>query len=400
MSMRRIAVLFPAVVALAVVAVSAGGAAAASHQATRGAFETAALPTWSPDGRQIAFAYTRHNFSPAARYRIVRTSSKAGGKFHTVLATWGVCCNALQWQPGGRLLLNPSGGLKTVSVRSGKTKRIAFLSCGTDRNPWGCSTAGLVLSSDHEYAAVGLTASNPYGNRVYEPGLVNLRPRRDPVVLSTPLPAEEGAGGFADTALTFSPDGAQLVFSRARADGWDPFSATLRAIGLAGGGSVPLAQSGIFGASLVPTNSTQVQWSPDGSWVAYADGYVNVGPQTLQVVPTTGQGTPRVLTTCGGSGEARLDFSWSPSSKMIAYECEPLSGQGESGQLATVSPDGTRTTNLLKGRDLVLDPNVYVGAAQWSPDASRLLFVAQRKYNDRDHVWTVRANGSHLTRIG
>ena len=137
-------------------AVFISGASAASHRAT----QSAAFPTWSPDGKQIAFAFTTHNFSPSARYRIVRTSSKQGGKVHTVLSSNGECCSALQWEPGDRFLLDPSGGLKTVPVQGGKPKRIEFMSCGTDRNSWGCSTAGLVVAPNLEYAAT-LTSSDP-----------------------------------------------------------------------------------------------------------------------------------------------------------------------------------------------------------------------------------------------
>ena len=131
-----------AVVSLAVGAVSFGGVAAASRQATDAASPNAAYPTWSPDGKQIAFAYTTHQFSPAGRYRIVRTSSTPGGKVHTVLASKGYCCSALQWAPGGHFLFDPSGGLKTVHVQGGKPKRIEFTSCGTGRNSWGCTTRG------------------------------------------------------------------------------------------------------------------------------------------------------------------------------------------------------------------------------------------------------------------
>jgi Tol biopolymer transport system component len=59
----------------------------------------------------------------------------------------------------------------------------------------------------------------------------------------------------------------------------------------------------------------------------------------------------------------------------------------------TFTPDGTHRTNLLKGRHFLLgsDP-------QWSPDGSRLLFVAGRLATD--HVWAVRPNGRNLIRLG
>lgn len=392
--MRAAALCVVVAVLAAVGAVFISGASAASHRAAR----SAAFPTWSPDGKQIAFAYTTHQFSPAGRYRIVRTSSKPGGKIHTVLASNGECCSALQWEPGGRFLLDPSGGLKTLPVQGGKPKRIEFMSCGTDRNSWGCATAGLVVAPNHEYAAT-LTSPDPTDpHSPYGIGLVRLQPGEKPVVLASQLTAEESSGVL-DSALAFSPDGTQLVFSRSSWDGWNAGPASLMAISLTGGASVPLAQSGIPGASLVPNDATQVQWSPDGSWVAYVEPDSTASFQKLEVVPTTGVGTARVLATCNYS--SLLGFSWSPTSDLVAYDCEGQSDEEESvegSQFETVKPDGTDYTDLLGSRKLVYDQEFFAGGPRWSPDGSRLLFLAQRPLSGIDHVWTVLADGSHLTR--
>jgi Tol biopolymer transport system component len=201
-----------------------------------------------------------------------------------------------------------------------------------------------------------------------------------------------------DTVLAFSPDGRELVFRRASWDGWTTGPPALLALPLGGGEPVPLAQSGIPGASLVPSDVQQVQWSPDGRWVAYVEN------RTLDVVPTTGESAPRVLATDFQSFYQYpvYDFSWSPTSKAIAYAC--CSSQ-RIEQFMTVNPDGTHLTNLLRGHRLA-----YVGLAaglvggagtpQWSPDGSRLLFTARGMGHRAPHVWTIRANGNDLTRVG
>ncbi len=389
-------------VALATLVAVPASATAASRPPKNGAPQSAAFPTWSPDGKQIAFAYTTHQFSPAGRYRIVRTSSTPGGKVHTVLASNGECCSALQWEPGGRFLLDPSGGLKTLPAQGGKPKRIEFMSCGTDRNSWGCSTAGLVVAPNHEYAAT-LTSSDPTDpHSSYGIGLVKLEPGKRPVVLASPLTAEENVNEVLDSPLAFSPDGTDLVFSRSSWDGWNAGPASLMAISLTGGASVPLAQSGIPGASLVPNDATQVQWSPDGNWIAYVEADYKNNFQKLEVVPTTGASTPHVLGTCN-EYLSPLGFSWSPASNLIAFDCAVQSDEGESiasSQFETVKPDGTDATSLLDGHNLVYDQEFFAGGPRWSPDGSRLLFLAQRPLSGIDHVFTVRADGGHLIRRG
>lgn len=305
----------------------------------------------------------------------------------TVLpASWGRCCGDLQWTADSRILYTTGFGLRSVPVKGSKSKRLLFGGCP---NPHGCQVAGgFILSPDREYAAteIGSDFSDPnYGWGI---GLVELKTGGPPKTLPTALTAEEAASPVIDTALAFSPDGKQLVFSRTPGDpAFVSGPPTLRAISVAGGsGSVPLAQSGIPGASLVPDDAEAVEWSPDGSWVAYVeDDYAN---PRLEVVATTGTDTPRSLATC----DWYLSFSWSPTSKRIAYSCESESGPIGFG---TVAPDGTNATNLHKGHHLSFFPY----SPQWSPDGSHLLFLA-RRYGPIVHAWTIRPDGSHVVRVG
>lgn len=105
--------------------------------------------------------------------------------------------------------------------------------------------------------------------------------------------------------------------------------------------------------------------------------------QNLVVVPTTGGSTPRELATCDTS-ESDFQFAWSPTSNVIAYDCN---------RLTTVRPDGTHLRALLK------NPQLLAVNPQWSPDGSRLLFVAGRS-GSLFHLYTIRANGRDLTRRG
>ena len=299
----------------------------------------------------------------------------------------------MRWTASGRIVFSVNALLLSVSVRGGKPKGLLFPSCRRppeSSNPQ-CYPAAFLLSPNREIAAVDTSDFDPHVPDGIALATVNAA---KPAVLPTPLTAEEQESSIFDSLLAFSPDGRQLVFSRTPWDslGGNTGPPVLMAIRLSGGGPVPLAQSGIPGAGLVPNDVRQVQWSPDGRWIAFVEN------SNLEVVPTAGGSAPRVLATCPAS-YIRPDLSWSPTSKVIAFDC--TSQVTGSAEISTVRPDGTRLTDLLKDRPLAyVTQSETEGGPQWSPDGSRLLLLAHRIGYRAVHVWTVRPNGAHLTRLG
>jgi hypothetical protein len=393
--MRALAVSIAVVATLSLGTTSSDGASIRLQKKAR-AIVGAVSASWSPDGKQISFAHVRYvsqknccGLPPSlqpSQYRIVRTSSRPGATVHTVLAAYGWCCREVQWAADGQILANPNAGLKSVRAQGGKPKQLVLPGCK------GCGPWGFILSPNREYAAVTTSDTDPHTADGL--ALVRLRPGRSPVV-STPLTADEAQQSVFDVILAFSPDGRQLVFSRSSWDGWTAGPPGLRAIRLDGGNSVPLAESGIPGGSLVPSDAQQVQWSPDGRWVAYAEHDSSRGNLQLEVVPTSAVGEPRVLATCGVASV--FGFSWSPTSKSIAYNCT-AANYWIGGQFMTVSPDGSHLTDLLQGRRLQFV--WHWDQPQWSPGGSRLLFLARGRGHRTAHVWTVQPDGRALTRIG
>ena len=370
------------------------GSAAATQRASKAGLEEANFPSWSPDGKQILFGYG------GPRPGIVRTSSQPGGVIRTVHAGPYF---PLFWARGGRILLRVSCDCPTwysMGLHGGKAKPISFPSCGSQCWPDSCLQCSpdtfAILTPNREYAAVTTDSGGGSTPPPESIALLKLKPGRAPAEIRTPLDAEELGGAVSDSILSFSPHGRQLIFIRAGGPG----QSGLMAFRLGGGAPVPLAQSGIPGASLVPGDAQQVAWSPDGRWVAFLEN------QSLEVVPTAGASTPRVLPPCGTPGFLR-GFSWSPTSNLIAYDCEnnlKLDG----AELMTVRPDGTHLTDPLHNRRLTYVNNVggEPAPAQWSPDGARLLFLAHAGppavgVNHRIlHVWSLRADGRHLTRLG
>ena len=267
------------VTALATVAASTGGAAASSHGAAKAVPQPATSAVWSPDGKQIGITYagTTSSSGQRLRSRIVRTSSTPGGATRTALT--GKRIDSLLWAAGGQILFSRTQFLYRVSVHGGKPKRLVVPDC---QDWYSCQMVWYTLSPDRKIAAVGAcSCGDPHLGGFLE--LVRLSPHRGSVEFA---PGPIGPYAFRG----FSLDSRQRVFSGASG---------LLALPLDGGDAVPLAQSGIPGASLVPSDAQGVKWSPDGRWVVYVEYDDTNGIHNLDVVPTSGAGTRRTLATCG-----------------------------------------------------------------------------------------------------
>jgi dipeptidyl aminopeptidase/acylaminoacyl peptidase len=104
--------------------------------------------------------------------------------------------------------------------------------------------------------------------------------------------------------------------------------------------------------------------SPDGKWVAFTVGVVDVeGNRTQRQIWLTGLegGTPRALTSDGQNSGAK----WSPDSKRIAF----LSTRGGSSQVWTMDADGSSQRQITK-------ISTEAEGLVWGKDGKTLLFTS------------------------
>jgi Tol biopolymer transport system component len=316
-------------------------------------------PTWSPNGNEIAFA------EGAATYRIVTAPASGGGAMRTVYSAKNVegCCEPLLWSATGRILFQSNFSLMSVRPDGGKATTLAS------------NISWFFLSPNGATAAF----DGPGGKSPSGIGLVNVS-GGEPVMV--PRPANAG-----DVVNGFSPDGTDLIFSRVPfVNGEFDGSSAFMVEHVGGGTPVPLSRSGLIGASRLPADSLYPQWSPDGRWIAFYDR------GKLEIVSTVDASAPRTV-----AGWVEEGFSWSPTSKLIACFCGP---NREHVRFTTINSQGTKRTVLWASRSLHYRPEDSQDLPQWSPDGSKLVFLARvgPPLNPLQ-VWVVGADGTGLRRI-
>ncbi len=333
-------------------------------------------PVWSPDGTSVAWG----EVSPAGnRYRIVTAAATAMSKPHTVYSSRpfpGGCCGPLTWTRSGRILYIANFTLLSVPATGG---RPTVLFHG--------STPEYILSPNQETAVV--VDGCGCGHDTDKLAFVNVRGGAPHELLVSK--------NVSDDPVTFSPDGTELVFSTATLNRttsrWSHFR--LMAVHVGGGTPVPLAKSGIIGAGFVRGNMTSPVWSPDGNRIA---AWLPTASAIRLITIDTHSGRTAIAAPPGTQGWA---VSWSPDSSRLAYAATLRLGDNAQQALATVSPDGTsRKLFWDRGSDLYYESESSAEPPAWSPDSSKLLFLARAGgESGLLEILTLRADGSGLTRI-
>jgi Tol biopolymer transport system component len=315
------------------------------------------LPTWSPDGTEIAFYGRRWppptgHRNPNDILQALCTANADGTSAQPLRYT--ACTGKCPDPPYQIVWLRPN---TLLFLRDGYILRIAP----------GSKPQKIARINDFSFV------TNPTGTRIAAgAGSPSCLTCSGPVTIldarSGALVGTAGGRKLDNVNPSLSPDSAQVVFERNASD-----------------------DSGhTFGIWTAKTNGSQLRqlakvgehplWSPTGGKIAYV---ASAGTSVALRLVSAGGGKSRALVP----RNVENVFGWSPDGKSIAFE----TGTGSIGKLAVVDVATGKVRSLLQ--------LYYAPTAAWSSDSSELLANTVPKTQKCWSTWRVPADGSKPTLI-
>ncbi|HEY8234182.1 MAG TPA: protein kinase [Vicinamibacteria bacterium] len=310
-------------------------------------------PSFSPDGKWIVFGSLLPGES-RARLRVVPGDGSGPTR---ELRVPGAIALAPAWSPSGDWIYFAAS--QSLNESRSSLWRLAFSSEGGAARVERL-TLGETIDTEPALSAGGRLA---YGRALYSPDLHELDVASGTVRQLTSTSCVEDFPHL-------SPDGRTLVFYSDRSGGIG-----IHTLERDGGTWQRLSSPDVEG--------TMPRWAPDGRSVAFvrsAPGDVSI------VVQPVGSLTLRTVATLPRSSGGLQAPEWSPDGRSLAF-----TQVGGDGRTTFRVADLAGTT-----RDVATVPGVSMFAS-WSPDGGRLVF--QRELNGPRQIWVLPVEGGEPTLI-
>jgi Tol biopolymer transport system component len=370
---RRLLVLAAAAL---VVAVGTAAAFGTVRDIFFGTTRSAGTPTWSPDGRKIAYVVYRLPDGPAEFY--VMNADGSGQR--NLTEAWRRELVPI-WSPDWRRILflrNRCASTRGTCRDITQIYRMNADGTGRRRLARGVTYRKISGQFVSEYRAT--PTWSPDGRKI---AFVSDRTGSSEVYVMN----ADGSGQRRLTRhakpkeLAWSPDGRMLAFgSHARGGPRDVY--VMNADG-----------TGLLNLTPGPGGGEALSWSPDGRKIGFRS--LRDGSGEIYVVNVDGTGLRRLThltrNPVSSGGTTWSAPAWSPDGQRILFV---RVGWGNSNsEILVMNADGSRQRNLTRNPASDGDP-------VWSPDGKKILFVSKR--DGHGEVYVMNADGSgqrNLTRL-
>jgi len=220
------------------------------------------------------------------------------------------------------------------------------------------------------------------------------------------------ATGASCGAAHWSPDGSKLIFNSARKlDGTDASNPAhnIWSVNADGTGLTPITH-----VTAARADCTQPQWSPDGTKIVFASRRSLDGTDapnthfTFNIWRVSADGTGLTpLTRATADGTDSTQPQWSPDGTKIVFasrrnlDATDAPNANFTFNIWRMSADGTGLTPLTS----LTSAHTEATAPRWSPDGSSVVFNSSRRLDGTDapntnfasNIWRANADGTGLT---